>query len=110
MHNLLRLFALGGLGAFAVFLIVVGLGRNNPDLMVPANLVLLALAAVVYVLPTVLAVHRNCKATGWIAAIDIFLGWTILGWFAAFGWAVTGKARTLPPTIGIPPTRAIPGH
>jgi hypothetical protein len=110
MHNLLRLFVGGGLGAFAVFIVVLGLGRNNADLMVPANLVVLAIAAVVYVLPTVLAVHRNCKATAWISAVNIFLGWTVFGWFAAIGWAATGKARTLPPTIGVPPGRAIPGH
>lgn len=110
MNNWRRLFVVGGLGAFAVFIVVLGLGRNNVDLLVPAHMVLLAIAAVLYVLPTVLAVQRNCKATVWIAAVNVFLGWTIFGWFAAIGWAATGKIRTLPPTIGVPPPRAIPGH
>jgi hypothetical protein len=66
--------------------------------------------AVLYVLPTVLAVHRNCQAAVWVTVVNVFFGWTILGWFVAMGWAATGKAQTLPPTMGAHPPRAIPGH
>jgi len=38
----------------------------------------------------------------WIVLLDIFAGWTILGWIAALGWANGGKTRTLPPAHPLP--------
>ena len=110
MNNLLRLLIVCGLNAFAILIIAVGLGRNNVDLLVPVNMILLALGAAFYVLPTVLAMYRNCQAAVWITVVNVFLGWTILGWFVAIGWAATGKSRTQPSTIAVAPGRAIPGH
>jgi hypothetical protein len=55
-------------------------------------------------------VHRNCQAAVWVTVVNVFFGWTILGWFVAMGWAATGKAQTLPPTMGAHSPRAIPGH
>lgn len=110
MNNLLRLLAVCGLSAFALLIIAAGLGRNNVDLLVPANMILFVLGAVFYVLPTVLALYRNCQAAVWITVVNVLFGWTILGWFVAVGWASTGKSRTQPPTTAVPSGRAIPGH
>ena len=46
----------------------------------------------VYLLPTIVASRRNLQATGKIAAINIFLGWTILGWIVALALAVKESA------------------
>ncbi len=56
--------------------------------------------AVVYFLPALLASHRGCKATAAIAIIDLFLGWTFVGWVAALAWAVSGEKR--PPRPDVP--------
>ena len=60
-----------------------------------------------YLFPTALAYHRDCEAVVWIALVNVFLGWTIFGWFVSIGWAAAGKARTLPPRI---PTHPVPSH
>jgi Superinfection immunity protein len=55
------------------------------DLTVPA--VLLALATLGYMLPTSIAIARNHKNAAPIAVVNLFLGWTMLGWVVAFAWA-----------------------
>jgi hypothetical protein len=110
MNNLIRLCIVGALVAFAILSIALGMARNSGDLMAPVNLLLFAVAALIYVLPTLLAYYRGCSATIWIALVNVFLGWTILGWFAAIGWAATGKVDRLPATIPTPPGQALHGH
>ena len=50
---------------------------------------LLVLYLIVYFLPWMVArgrVHRQRNA---IAVLNLFLGWTVLGWIAALVWACT---------------------
>lgn len=110
MDNLLRQFIVGGLLTFAVPMFALGMVRNDTDLQGPVHLLLFVIAVVVYLLPTALAFYRNCIACVWIAVVNVFLGWTILGWFLSIGWAASGKVRTLPPTIATPPGHTLPGH
>lgn len=110
MNNLIRLFVLGGLAAFAIVILALGLARNDAELLAPLNLLLFALVAVIYLSPTGLAVYRDCRAAVWIALVNILLGWTILGWFAALGWAVSGKMRSVRPATLVPPTHPAHGH
>jgi hypothetical protein len=55
---------------------------------------------VIYFLPSVLAVVRHKKQTLAIFVINLFLGWTAVGWLAALIWAAIKeqtdgiKART----------------
>ena len=42
--------------------------------------------------------------------VNVFLGWTILGWFVAIGWAASGKIETPPTAIATPLGQTIPGH
>ena len=53
---------------------------------------ILGFAIVIYFLPTVVAFHKkNCAA---IFTLNLFLGWTFLGWVGALVWAVaTPKFR-----------------
>ena len=110
MNNLLRLIIVGVLFAFAFIVVGVGLARNTTELLAPLHLLLFALAVAIYLFPTVLAFYRDCKATAWIAVVNVFLGWTILGWFVAIGWAASGKIGKPPTVIAIPPGQAVPGR
>ena len=110
MNNLLRLFVVCGLMAFAFLIIAVGLSRHNADLLAPVHLILFVVGVALYLLPTALALYRDCKVTLWIAVVNVFLGWTLFGWVVAIGWAASGKTRTMPPTVGAPPSPPIPLH
>jgi hypothetical protein len=46
----------------------------------------LALLAFLYFLPTILAVRRGHHVTG-ILLLNLFFGWTGIGWFAMLLWA-----------------------
>ncbi len=110
MNNLLRLLIVCGIMALAIALFFLGMARNHDDLLAPFNLILLLIGMAVYLLPTILALYRNCHATSWIIMVNILAGWTIVGWFAAIGWAAAGKAETYSPTITAPPGSPITGH
>lgn len=108
MNNLIRLVVLAVAAAGAVLILALGLARHDSDIMAPLHLLLFVALLVIYLLPTGLAVYRDCKATLWIALLDVFLGWTIVGWFAALGWAVSGSVK--PFTTAPPPTGAVHVH
>jgi T4 superinfection immunity protein len=110
MNNLLRVILIGGLVACAIVVAALGLVRHDADLMAPVNLVLFVVGILVYFLPTGLAMYRDCKATAWIAVVNVLLGWTILGWFVALGWSAGGQIRESVHPIATPPTHPIPGH
>jgi hypothetical protein len=54
----------------------------------PGALILFAL----YFVPTIVAVVRKVPNTGSIIVIDLFLGWTFIGWVVALAMA----CRTVP--------------
>lgn len=110
MNNLLRLLIGCGVAAVAAIIFAVELARNNDALLAPFNLLVLILGIAVYLLPTMLALYRNCYATSLIAIVNVLLGWTIIGWFAALGWAAAGKVHAFPPTITAPPHSPATGH
>ena len=56
--------------------------------------VLVILLVIAYIFPAALATHRNCKARAAIVIVDLFLGWTFVGWVVALAWAASGE--TLP--------------
>lgn len=67
-----------------IVLLAIGFYFANELLMVVAGT---AIGAVVYFVPSLLAWqvrHRNYQA---ILLLNIFLGWTLLGWVAALVWA-----------------------
>ena len=110
MNNLLRLVLIAGLAACGIVVVAMAFVRNDANLMAPVNLVLVLLAAALYLLPTGLALHRDCKWTFWIVVVNVLLGWTVIGWFAALGWAAGGKCVKQSQPIGTPPTHPVPGH
>lgn len=44
----------------------------------------------VYFLPSIVAWNRDMKSFNGVLLLDLFLGWTFLGWVAALVWSVTG--------------------
>jgi len=56
-------------------------------------IVVLLLAAAVYFLPTIVATNRNHKNCSSIFVINLFLGWTLLGWVAALAWSLTDNTK-----------------
>jgi hypothetical protein len=110
MNNLLRLLVIVGIVACGIVVVALGFARHDADLMGPVDLVLFVLGALVYLLPTGLALYRDCRSVAWIALVNVFLGWTVLGWFAAMGWAAAGKVRVAAHPASTPPTHPVPGH
>ena len=53
------------------------------------NLIGVALLVGGYFLPTIVARKRGHHDAGAIIALNIMLGWTVLGWIGAFVWSLT---------------------
>ena len=55
------------------------------------GMIILLFLLCMYFLPTVVAALRKHRQTGAIAALNILLGWTVLGWIGAFVWSLTSS-------------------
>lgn len=42
-----------------------------------------------YFFPTIVAAKRQHRSAGAVFVLNLFLGWTFLGWVAALVWALT---------------------
>lgn len=51
------------------------------------SLVMLAVATIVYFVPTFVAALRNHPNAVAITLLNLFLGWTLIGWVGALIWA-----------------------
>lgn len=51
-----------------------------------------AAAVLIYLLPSFVATGRKNPRAGQIFALNVFLGWTFIGWVVALVWAI-GKDR-----------------
>ena len=57
------------------------------------SVMLVTWLALLYMLPTIIAAVHQRTNTGAIAALNVLLGWTFIGWVVALVWAMTkGKA------------------
>ena len=52
-------------------------------------LVMIVIGGALYFLPTIIAAKRSHPHTAGIVLVNIFLGWTFLGWIGSLIWAVT---------------------
>lgn len=48
---------------------------------------------VIHFLPTIVAAFRNSRHTVVIFLLNLFLSWTVIGWFIALVWAFTSEPR-----------------
>lgn len=54
-------------------------------------LLIIGILIAIYFAPAMLAAYRNHTSMGGILVINIFLGWTFLGWVVALAWAASGR-------------------
>lgn len=73
------------------------------------TLVLLAMAAGVYLLPVLVGWGRHVPDIGSVAVINILLGWTLLGWVVALALAMRSVSPTSPAIHNPPRTPPWPG-
>jgi hypothetical protein len=57
------------------------------------GIIIVILAILVYFLPSLIASNRKHNNVNPIQALNIFLGWTALGWIAALIWALTDNVK-----------------
>jgi hypothetical protein len=57
-----------------------------------AGVVILIVSIVLYILPTIIASRRKKRNTGAIFVLNLFLGWTLIGWVVSLSWACTYEA------------------
>jgi Superinfection immunity protein len=61
-------------------------------------MITLCFLGLIYFLPTLIAAHRGHSVTG-ILLLNVFLGWTGIGWLALMLWALLSR----PPCFVIAP-------
>jgi len=61
------------------------------------DLIVIGLFLFLYFVPTMIAAMRSVNHGGAIMLINLLLGWTIIGWFAALIWAIVEKPEELKP-------------
>jgi hypothetical protein len=61
------------------------------------TLIIFFFCLLVYFVPVAVATHRKCKASGGVFVLNLFLGWTIIGWVVALAWAAGGEVNTPQP-------------
>jgi hypothetical protein len=59
------------------------------------GLVFLVIAGLIYFIPSFIAHGRGHSSKGGIIALNVFLGWTALGWIGALVWAFTGQDKSM---------------
>lgn len=55
---------------------------------------LLLILVPLYFLPTIVAYRRDVPSFGSVLVIDLFLGWTFIGWVVAFAMAMRDPIAT----------------
>lgn len=59
-----------------------------------AGLFILTLGGLIYFAPALLALARGAAHVGGVFVVNLFLGWTLVGWVAALAWAVSSARAT----------------
>jgi hypothetical protein len=62
-------------------------------LHVIVGIVLLLLIFLAYFLPTIIAAYRDIRLVAAVIVINLFLGWTFIGWVVALAMAVSGEEK-----------------
>ena len=56
-------------------------------------LLIIIVGSIPYFVPSIVALMRHHPSKGAIIALNILLGWTLLGWIGALVWSLTGTRR-----------------
>jgi hypothetical protein len=63
---------------------------ENPSL---TGVIVVIVLVSCYFMPTIIALVCDKRGASGVALVNFFLGWTVIGWFAALIWSCTGKTR-----------------
>ena len=81
------------------------------------GITVIILSLIIYFLPSIIAIFRSKSNTAAIVVLNLFLGWTFIGWLVALIWAVSkdreqqqiivnnnvySEYRTVTPNITLP--------
>jgi hypothetical protein len=58
-----------------------------------SGIFLVIILALIYIAPIIVARVREHPQYGAIAALNILLGWTFVGWVASLVWALTNQRK-----------------
>ena len=91
MKNGIRLVG----GIFVVTIVVImalSAGHGNMSATGPAlgALSALLIGTLVYFIPSFVAHYNGNPQLGLVFLVNLFLGWSVIGWMAAFVWAAAG--------------------
>jgi hypothetical protein len=64
--------------------------------------VICIVAFCIHFLPAIVAGNRRARNFVWILVLNLFLGWTFIGWIVALVWAMTDEPRYV---VGYVPRR-----
>ena len=95
-----------GLGLFVLISFFVGQGTNT--LASLATISFYGGSMTLYFCPTIIAASRHHKNTTSIVVLNLFLGWTVVGWVGALVWAYSANNVWLPEVAAMPPTASRP--
>jgi uncharacterized membrane protein len=90
-------FAVAALGILFVMLEAVLLVYDPSEAGAPLGMLLIAGLLLLYLLPAIVG-HKKRNASA-IMVLNLFLGWTLVGWVVALVWATTTETP-VPPVIG----------
>ena len=60
----------------------------------PGGFMFLIVIIVAYFIPAIVAKARNVRNAGAILVLNIFLGWTVIGWVVALIWSFMNDAKS----------------
>lgn len=69
------------------------LATTSPAVHATASVMAFVLMAAIYLIPTWIAMGRDTKKKAGIISLNVFLGWTGLGWIAALVWAFSERKK-----------------
>lgn len=72
--------------------VIAAASGTNPGAVI-GGIALYAAAMCLYILPSLIASYRRCDKLSPVVVVNIFLGWTIIGWVVALAMAVSGPNR-----------------
>jgi Superinfection immunity protein len=75
-----------------------------------AAAVILLLLAAFYFLPAIIAAVRHHRNAGAVFFLNLFLGWTLVGWVIAFVWAVSNPPTVVVEQPSAPPPKSAPAE
>jgi Superinfection immunity protein len=89
-----------GLGLFVLICFPIAQGTNTFALL--ATIGFIVGSIVLYFCPTIIAISRSHTNKTSIIVLNLFLGWTVLGWVGALVWAYSAKPQVLAEVTAMP--------